>query len=202
MLPGFRSGKLTVVKESDKQWHGFKGYIYECICDCGRTVHVAGNRIRHPKWTLSCGCARPEAVKRHGLWGTPTYYSWAQMLSRCRNQEAPEWPNYGGRGIKVCERWEKFENFLSDMGIRPNGRSIDRINNNGNYEPGNCRWATRAEQNSNSRRNRLITHNGITKTMTQWSKDLSIPFGMIRGRLDRGWSGSDALTIPKRSQYG
>jgi hypothetical protein len=108
------------------------------------------------------------------------------MRTRCNNPNQPGWPNYGGRGITVCERWDSFENFLVDMGQMPGrGYSIDRIDNDGNYEPGNCRWATRAEQSSNTSRNVLVTHNGITKTLTQWSDDLGLNRGTVRTRYHR-----------------
>lgn len=122
---------------------------------------VCGNPFRGLRWCLlsghtkSCGCLRL-LPKTHGLYKSPEHNSWGSMCQRVRNPNHIDYKNYGGRGITICERWSKFENFLADMGKRPSGTSIDRINNDGNYEPGNCRWATRKQQNNNRRDNRGV----------------------------------------------
>lgn len=116
------------------------------------------------------------------------------MLSRCKSPSYAGYKDYGGRGIRVCERWENFENFLLDMGERPPGTSLDRINGNGNYEPGNCRWATPKQQIANSSRPRLVTFNGITRNLAEWSKETGVPVTTIGYRLRIGCSLERAFT--------
>jgi hypothetical protein len=128
-----------------------------------------------------------------------TYQCWRNMLNRCRNPNIPAWKNYGGRGIVVCERWLKFENFLADMGERPDGMQIERGDNDGNYEPGNCLWATPKQQIRNRRVTRLMTLNGITQCVSDWGAELGVDESVIRHRLKAGWSDEKALTTPVRS---
>lgn len=125
-----------------------------------------------------------------------TYQCWRNMLNRCRNPNVPAWKNYGGRGIAVCERWLDFGNFLADMGERPEGMQIERIDNNGNYEPGNCRWANTGDQSRNRRVNKLATLNGVTQCISDWGVDLGIDESVIRHRIKAGWSDEEALTTP------
>jgi len=135
--------------------------------------------------------------KKHGMCNTPEYRCWIAMIQRCTNPKAVGWKNYGGRGIKVCQRWlDSFENFLSDMGRRPPGKyEIDRIDNNGHYEPGNCRWATRSQQSINRRTNTMITHNGRTQTGAEWARELSLVPSAIK-KMYLGWSIQKLLDTP------
>ena len=152
---GDRYGRLLVEARegSDK----FGNRLWRCRCDCGKTVRVSSTRLAKGD-TLSCGCyARDMVIARstkHGLHGTPEYRSWQAMQSRCTNPKMHNFMRYGGRGITVCDRWcgeQGFATFLADMGERPEGTTIDRVDVNGNYEPGNCRWATPKEQRANQR---------------------------------------------------
>jgi hypothetical protein len=122
------------------------------------------------------------------------------MRTRCNNKERPNYKNYGGRGIRVCERWNDFSNFVTDMGTPPEGMSIDRILNDGNYSPDNCRWATPKEQNNNARWNRQLTIAGVTLSMSQWSEKTGISEDAIWARLKRGWSEAEAVSTPPRSK--
>jgi hypothetical protein len=122
------------------------------------------------------------------LVGTRIYRVWLNMLGRCSNPNLPDWHNYGGRGITICDRWRSFENFALDMheGYGPE-LSIDRINVNGNYEPGNCRWATRSEQQRNQRVNRYLTYDGRTLLLVEWAEETGIRYSTLIRRADRGW---------------
>jgi hypothetical protein len=117
--------------------------------------------------------------------GTREHRSWRAMLSRCENPKAAAYERYGGRGIAVCERWQSFDAFLADMGARPEGTSLDRINNDGGYEPGNCRWATISEQMRNTRQTRLLTHEGVTMCLGDWAERLGLSRGGLEHRLER-----------------
>jgi hypothetical protein len=126
---------------------------------------------------------------------SPEYAAWRAMRERCNNPSHPAYRNYGGRGITVCNRWLTFENFLVEMGLRPEGKSLDRYpNNDGNYEPGNCRWATTIEQHNNTRNNHLLTFQGMTKNVGEWAVFFGIPHRILRCRLKLGWSIERALT--------
>ena len=136
-------------------------------------------------------CCRVAAGRRgkHHMTGTPTWRSWEGMRARCGRQTDPEWLNYGGRGVTVCERWQgSFEAFYEDMGERPLGTTLDRYpNRDGNYEPGNCRWATIEEQNNNKRTNRIVSFNGQAMTMTQAARASGVPIGTLKARVYAGW---------------
>ncbi len=145
--------------------------------------------------TRSCGCLR----RTHGLIQTREYGAWEGLRNRCNNPTNHAYRRYGGRGIKVCERWDSFENFLADMGPSPDGMSIDRIDNNGPYSPENCKWSTSKEQNRNRRDNRLITYKGQTKCLAEWAESTGISADTLGVRLDKlDWPIECALTKPVR----
>ena len=135
--------------------------------------------------------------KTHGMSGTPEYQAWIDMKHRCFNPNNKQYLDYGGRGITVCDRWLNLDNFLADMGTKPSPKhSLDRIDNNGDYSPKNCKWSTRVEQNNNTRYNRLITIDDVTLTITQWENKMGYGRGVIQGRLNLGWSEYDAVMTP------
>lgn len=161
-LVGSTFGRLTVVSLSG--YHNGQAR-WLCRCECGNERINGSANLRNGR-VVSCGCFSRErigiAATRHGYFGTPTYNSWAGMKGRCNNPRNHKYPDYGGRGISVCERWMKsFENFLKDMGEKPFGKTIDRINNNGNYEPANCRWSTPKQQVDNRRPSKTIARFAI-----------------------------------------
>ena len=130
---------------------------------------------------------------RHGMYGTPEYVTWYGMLSRCRNKSIPSYKYYGGRGIRVCERWLKFENFYKDMGSRPEGKTLDRIDVDGDYTPENCRWATHEEQVNGRRNVHRITKDGVTRSAAQWSRITGIKIATLQYRKRQGWKDEDVL---------
>jgi hypothetical protein len=178
-LTGMRFERLTV--ESAAQDHvgknGARAAYWNCRCDCGKAKAVMGHHLKRGL-IRSCGCYSAEIVSlrsrtheatRHGK-TTGTYRSWCAMKTRCTNANQPGAKDYVLRGISVCDRWmDSFENFLADMGERPPGCSIDRINNDGNYEPGNCRWATTKEQAANKRRTNDIELCGFRMSLIKWA---------------------------------
>lgn len=199
---GLRFGRLVVTSFS----HRIKGEsFYSCLCDCGNTSVVRRTNLR-VKHTMSCGCLEKEiklvAKLIHGEHSkgkmSVEYRIWHHIKSRCANPNEKAYHHYGGRGIKMCDEWlNDPAKFISDMGRRPNDKlSIDRIDNNGNYCKENCRWATKAEQNSNTRRNVFLTHNGKTMTIKQWESELGTKINLIQSRIRAGWSTERALTEP------
>lgn len=171
-------------------------------CVCGNTVEAPQCSILLGRY-VSCGCARQERAKsikgRHYQHGTPEYNAWKAMQQRCCNSNLPGYKNYGGRGISVCTRWSKsFEHFLEDMGKRPSKKhSVDRINNDANYEPSNCRWATGLEQANNRRKRpdtRMLEAFGQCKSIRAWALEKGIPYNTLFIRISRGWEIERALT--------
>ena len=140
-------------------------------------------------------------IIKHGLSRTPTYRSWVSMLGRCRDPDHVGFKNYGGKGIKVCERWHSLSNFIADMGMRPSlDHSIERIRSSEDYAPGNCRWATIVEQNNNTTRNHFIEFNGKRQTLAQWAREIRVPHDTLRHRIYSGWPTDKALTTPLRKR--
>jgi len=179
---------------------------YVCRCTCGVERVVVGTDLRTGH-SQSCGCRQRggdwASRKTHGRTKTTEYTIWQQMRSRCGHPGSTSFHNYGGRGIAVCDRWHKFENFYADMGDRPSkGHSLDRINNDGHYEPSNCRWATRREQGANIRKNRVLALSGVEKPLAAWAADLSMHPMTLATRLDRwGWTVERALTTPVQPRH-
>lgn len=147
-ITGLKFARLLVIGKSDKK--SASGAIWDCICDCGTLTHAGSLKLRNGL-TKSCGCLKIEnshlANFKHGQANkTKTYKTWKCMRARCTNPKSSQWKWYGGKGVRVCERWNTYDNFLADMGPRPEGHTLDRIDSMGNYEPENCRWATPKQQ--------------------------------------------------------
>lgn len=198
-LTGQVFGRLTAIKFSG---HRNQCRLWECKCECGNTAHVPTAVLRNGA-TRSCGCLSNDMLAlrnfKHGGSADPEYWVLHSMLERCRNPNNKFFSIYGGRGIFVCDRWLNYDNFLADMGRRPSPKhSIDRIDNDGNYEPSNCRWATATEQARNKSNNRRITAFGKTKCVSDWCSEYGIAFRTIMSRLNLGWSPEAAVsTQPK-----
>lgn len=197
-ITGKKFGRLTVLRYSysadDGQAH------WECRCDCGNITTPSGSVLRRGK-VKSCGCLRAEVNsyvhRTHGKNGTAEHRIWNAMLNRCRNPKSKNYKYWGGRGIKVCKRWHKFENFLEDMGKRPSPKhSLDRIDNNQGYSKKNCRWATTFEQNNNKRSNLIIEFRGEKRSRKEWSLITGIASATIWSRWSKGWSAEEILTTP------
>lgn len=182
-LVGSRQGRILVTGKFRRNG------VTMCViaCDCGSTSECRADTWRRGK-VHSCGCLKAMATRArmtsHGLADTPEYMVWKSMMRRCGHE-----PSYVARGTSVCARWrESVHSFIADMGPRPSpDHSIDRIDNEGHYEPGNCRWATRAEQARNTSQTRLITFAGETMCATDWGHRIGVPGVVIRGRLRLGW---------------
>ncbi len=204
-ITGERFCRWTVLRYSHSEVNGSgKTAHWTCRCDCGAERTVNGSNLRRGL-TTSCGCRNREVIgfrtRTHGLSGSSEYNIWQKMWQRCTDASCNSYRNYGARGITVCERWRIFENFFSDMGPRPfSSHSIDRFpDNDGNYEPGNCRWASPYEQGSNTRANVRITFVGKTLTLSEWARSLNIQVGTLWHRIQKAhWAVDRALTQPLR----
>lgn len=209
-LTGEIFGRLKVIsftqsKKGDTERSKAKRF-WLCLCECGKYKEVAGTSLQQGN-TRSCGCLSVE-VKQvvnliHGNSRvgkmTAEYRAWLKMISRCYNKNHNSYENYGGRGIKVCDRWlNSFANFLLDMGQKPSAsHSLDRFpNNDGDYEPGNCRWATKKEQENNKRRTIILKYKGVEKSISYWCDELGLRYGLVQNRLQMGYSVEDALEKP------
>lgn len=188
-------GRLTVIKQVGR----YKGNaLWECACRCGKVAVLSGSQLRNHH-TMSCGCLRNEKTsarfKTHGRSKTQEYRVYRLMLERCSRPSSEGYQWYGARGITVCERWRKsFADFSEDMGIRPLGQSIERIDPNGNYEPSNCKWATPFEQGNNKRNTHRLTLDGKTQTISQWALETGINRWTIYCRMRKGWTAKQILT--------
>lgn len=202
-LSGQVFGRLYVVNHCpDRPLH------CKCKCECGTIVRVCSSSLKS-KHTTSCGCLQREKAKetatrmgrsnkQHGQTASREYETWHRMRQRCNDSNCPNYKDYGGRGISVCSRWDSFAKFLFDMGPRPSSKhSLDRIDNDGDYCPSNCRWAIQKTQQRNRRSNILITYDGRTKCISEWAEEYLIPTQVLWRRLRKmGWEIHDALTVP------
>lgn len=186
-------GRLTVLN-----FHGYQGKsrLWLCICDCGVYSKVSTGALNAGK-SLSCGCLNRERTAisnstthpqiKHRMKGTSTYNIYRSMRDRCYSKKNVSYPRYGGRGIKICKRWMKFENFLKDMGIRPEGMQLDRIDNNGNYYKKNCRWVTPRENSNNRSSSLIIECFGKSQSLSNWAREYGINPSTIKARILTGW---------------
>ena len=208
---GSVSGRLTI--QAITGVSARKKRLVLCSCECGGSTVINISQFRAGA-TRSCGCLHKERAKehmksirhlgqgnrlRHGKTDSPEYYVWRTMKQRCTNPKSQSFHRYGGRGIGICKRWELFDNFIADMGPRPTARhTIERNNNDGSYEPSNCRWATSLEQGRNRSTNVRITYNGVTLTMVDWARKLGISKHALWNRLKKGWPLEVCLVGPIR----
>jgi hypothetical protein len=192
-----RFGRLVVVRREENSRAGKSRWL--CICDCGNEKVVVGGNLKH-RGQQSCGCLRDEVTIRrnfkHGMMSHPLYGTWKNMRGRCNSPDHKNFEHYGGRGIKICPRWDDFILFVKDMGERPHPKySLERINNDKDYSPENCKWATHTEQRNNTRVNKIITFLGVDYTIAQAAKIFSMKYQKLYSRLRRGWSVYDAITV-------
>lgn len=199
-ITGLTFGRLIAIAPTDLRSGG--KIVWRCTCNCGAECLAPVNHLQDGR-RVSCGCAkltgsqRLSRKARHGHYvgnqPSPTYSSWTSMRTRCLNPNAPDFMRYGGRGIVICQRWTKFENFLADMGERPAKHTLDRKDTNGHYEPENCRWATQITQDRNKRTNRVLEAFGRQQILGDWVRETGIPSKTITDRLKRGWAVERAL---------
>ncbi len=197
IIKGERFGRLTIVRELEKK---STHRAFECRCECGNvTVSSLCNLMAGH--TRSCGCLAKEVriavFTTHGQTNSAEYNAWRGMRQRCLSPDNPEYERYGARGIKVCERWRSFENFIADIGEKPSpSHSIDRINNDMDYSPDNCKWSTPKEQARNRRTSLMLEFNGIRQSAAAWGEQVGVGYKIISQRIKRGWSVEKTLTTP------
>ena len=205
-LQGMRFGRLFVVEKYGKAKNG--SIIWKCRCDCGKETMVTSCNLRSGS-TNACGCLHNEFIsslsKKHGLSHTRLHGIWRGIKGRCLNHKNSSYQNYGGRGIKICEEWkDNFENFYEwamSNGYKDD-LSIDRIDVNNGYFPENCRWVTDEVQSRNRRNNRKYSHDGETKTLSEWAREYGIDRKTLSDRMDKfGWDFEKALTTKAGASY-
>jgi len=189
---GKRFKRLLVVKREKNSINRHSKWL--CKCDCGNEIIAFSSNLLRGT-TGSCGCLLRDIVTTHNGSKTRLYLIWSLIKQRCKNYKNDRYKDYGGRGITYDKKWEKFEGFLEDMEVGHNDKlTIDRIDNNGNYCKENCKWATQKEQQNNKRNNHLVTYNGKTQNIKQWSEELNIKYCTLETRIRRGWSIERAIT--------
>lgn len=208
-LTGRRFGRLMVLGSTRRKPTYKKGVAWLCHCDCGNTAVVMAGNLRSGH-SRSCGCLSVETARvestTHGMSDTRLYHIWRSMIQRCEDLGCAAYTNYGGRGISVCEEWRRdFKAFHDHVSMLEHygkkGYSLDRINNNGNYEPGNVKWSTVGEQVRNTRANIHLTHDGKTQCVSDWAREMGMPRGTLRKRLHLGWPTERALMTPVDTKF-
>ena len=188
-------GKLTVIELSPVR-NGTQA-MWLCCCDCGRKTLTSGRSLRRGGAKSCRICARTKHGHTANGVITSEYKSWASMINRCTDEKTDSFKDYGARGISFCKRWAEFSAFLSDMGPKPTPKhTIDRIDNDGNYEPSNCRWACPIQQGNNKRNTHFVTIDGRTMSVAEWCRELGMHSGTVRARISNGWTAHKALTKP------
>lgn len=188
---GNKFGRLTIIDSADRASNGKLRWL--CRCDCGNEKIIRWSNLKNGT-TQSCGCLMIERVKqsntRHGGYDSVEYHSWRQMMQRCYDRGCKDYPRYGGRGITVCEEWKRsFASFLASVGKKPSPNlTIERSDNNGNYQPGNVRWATVADQNKNRSCTLIISVSGPSKTLAELAKLYGVKYITAWQRYRKGWS--------------
>lgn len=202
-LTGKRFSRLVAISPIHRiDPAGRPQWLWICRCDCGGTATVRTGALANGN-TRSCGCLALEVRTKHGGSSTPEFKIWTAMLQRCLNPKSDVYRRYGGRGITVCKRWFKFENFIKDMGWRPTpDLSLERRNNNSHYTPANCYWATREQQENNKRTTRRLRFNGRTQSIAQWGREVGLHRSVIGTRLRLGWTVQESLTTALRRNLG
>lgn len=193
---GLKFNSLTAIRRIIVE--GSKKTYWLCACDCGAETRVCADSLKNSR-IKSCGCMKGQAISAqrttHGASGTPTYKSWNAMMRRCYNPKDIAFAYYGGAGITVDARWHTYENFLADMGIRPPGKTVDRIRSSEGYGPGNCRWATMEQQNRNKPGVRPLSAFGRERFMWEWAEEAGITANALRARLRSGKTLEQALQM-------
>lgn len=189
---GTRYGKLTIISPTNK--HSGGNIIYKCICDCGKECYVSSGNLG--KSTNSCGCLVEVNKIKHNKSQTKLYDVWTNMKQRCNNPKNPRYKNYGGRGIKICDEWNDFNNFYTwanqngydeTLNINKKQCTLDRIDVNGDYEPSNCRWISNKEQQNNKTDTVFYEYNGERHTISEWADLYNLPLGNLKSRISKGW---------------
>jgi len=217
-LTGKRFGKLTVVKRIGSK---NRRSLWLCYCDCGKTRKATTHDLGQFGVSACTRCTKEAQYKKTakaltgrmlykgdpkyratiGKTPTPTYAVFKSMHDRCKYKSNASYHAYGCRGIIVCKRWDSFKNFVDDMGLRPDGMTLDRIDNEGNYEPNNCRWVT-PKTNARKRRNsNILTYKAESLCIAEWAEKMGVGWGVIDGRIKRGWSVEESITKPVDARY-
>ncbi len=194
---GHQYGRLHVIARAPNRSQKDTNARWACKCSCGNVTIQYGQDLQRGK-VVSCGCWNAEKRTSHGKSRTLIYGVWKSMIDRCENSNTPAYKNYGARGISVSDEWHKFENFYSDMGDTPRGKSLDRIDVNRGYSKENCKWSTQLEQMRNTRVNRMIEFNGELLCLSAWAERFGLSACCLFQRLHRGLSIEEAFVTPKR----